>query len=1499
MIKFSRGAKICSIISIFLIILSLVLLRPINKKLESVVQDYAKQLNSVLYEKAGISISYKFFSPSILSSFKISDIECVNKDGQNVVKVENLVVKYKLFHVIFGNYSDILKSVKIDGANVDLSKILDIVFEILDKQKVIDAKEIDTALELASSAEFVLDFEPIAAFIPSNCVIKNLVLIYNNDYIDSTYFVDEVSLSSSKAKKIIDTKLKGRMELLVKGVNINVDGNVLVNATLNHNLENSTAKITATNFDVYGYKIKKQTLLASYKNYELEAHSIQSVSPFYLLLSYNFRQMNAKLGVKTQNLAPMSVFSTKDKALEDMIKDFRLTLQASLEYNIETEALSYASDGSVYVPKKIISDGLNVNYDLTGDFNHINVSKLNVNGSLCDIKSNFNFIYKDLKLDGLFDVQRFTLPNKTRVSAKVYIDPLSSGFTLFSPQVHLGSKTLTALQAKLIPQKDSIDFDLEVSDYAIISGLSENNEPLMGKIEVDGSYILSSNYAQANVSLSSLSISSMLSYAQNILSEQYALSLDSIKDFSSPYLFSGDVYVSSDLKSISYNVPYVIVANAKEDNQYIFASANGNEQTVQLNRFDVIFGGFAANLTGLLDITPNTNDIFFDAELIAASIPYHFSGTLEKNKLSISGDYGINAVVDFANNKIKGSLATLALPFNALEKSFNFTIDTNFEYDKNVGPQVQISNLTLEQYDYTSSVSPKISLSGTGTKYGAQLTSIVYSDKYSVLDGSAEVKVNINDGIFNSASILLNVMNDTTKENILLDINASNPELVELNSETLLKNIYFNINAQIHNFEMSRFSSVKNSNNRLSTSLSLTGTLEHPYATVSVSDLTLFFGNTLFTLKGDVLLEDRLVSIVNTSLDSDFIGFTKLNGQLDLEQFNGEVNTNFFIGGNEKLLQFPLKLKLYDSYYNEESLIPQVFTVTLSTGDISGSLIKKKTKFDLTLNYSQDFVSLFSSDNLGLVGTYIPQSGEIFGSVDSTGIFSFDIGGIISLKTLNADISRLKVDLKQALSYVNFDKYFKIENAMLEGQINVSGSLDEPDFNGLVSIISPKFRIPLVFDQPLSTQKINITATGNEISLEQFNCSVKNSPRFTADAKLVLDKWAIDTILCNVKTLNKQVIPIRFNNSMTKFFADITSDLQLLYERNIWNVTGSLFADDVDFSFNIAGLATSAVDKNEKEDAQSKNEKEEQDSNFSLRTNLKLRFGTHVSVNFKPLLRAIFAPNTNMTLVMDTDAGKYEIDGQLRLRSGDIAYLQRNFYIKEGSIKVNSNDLTNPVITLRAETREKDANGQQVKIILSVENQNLKNLDPKFSSVPSRSEKEIMALLGQVMKTDSENISDVLLTVGDYYIQSTVMSGLENKLRDLLNFDIFSIRTNFLQNTFGSINSQSSNSVSDNLNGSQKQTITIGNFLDNSTVYIGKYLSSALYVDGMLHLSTENEDSTDITSAGNLTLKPEIGLELELPIANIRWSMSPDINALMNNQYVPSTALTLSWKFNF
>ena len=273
---------------------------------------------------------------------------------------------------------------------------------------------------------------------------------------------------------------------------------------------------------------------------------------------------------------------------------------------------------------------------------------------------------------------------------------------------------------------------------------------------------------------------------------------------------------------------------------------------------------------------------------------------------------------------------------------------------------------------------------------------------------------------------------------------------------------------------------------------------------------------------------------------------------------------------------------------------------------------------------------------------------------------------------------------------------------------------------------------------------------------------------------------------------------------------------------------------------------------------------------------------------------------------MNQELEQYSVNGELNIRSGDVSYLNRNFYIKTGSLKFNPSEILNPIVTLRAETREKDYQGQTVKIIMSVENQYLNRMEPKISSDPAKSENDLQALLGQIVVADSNRASDFLFAASDYALQSTVIRSVENKLRDLLNFDIFSIRTNILQNTL-------SMGISGELS---KNNFSIGNFLDNSTVYIGRYLGSSLYVDAMLHISFENSAANDIISVGKPIFQPEFGLELESPFSNvpvkfnsdsgfllsgpnIRINMAPDIGAMLQGQFVPSTSLTLSWKLTF
>lgn len=95
--------------------------------------------------------------------------------------------------------------------------------------------------------------------------------------------------------------------------------------------------------------------------------------------------------------------------------------------------------------------------------------------------------------------------------------------------------------------------------------------------------------------------------------------------------------------------------------------------------------------------------------------------------------------------------------------------------------------------------------------------------------------------------------------------------------------------------------------------------------------------------------------------------------------------------------------------------------------------------------------------------------------------------------------------------------------------------------------------------------------------------------------------------------------------------------------------------------------------------------------------------------------------------------------------------------------------------------------------------------------------------------------------------------------------------------------------------------LSIGNFLDNSTVYIGKYFGDALYADAMLQVVYDEKTFDRGKFLSGLHLQPEIGFEMNSPYATIRFSISPDFTdkSFMRNLMVPDTSITISKKWQF
>jgi hypothetical protein len=248
----------------------------------------------------------------------------------------------------------------------------------------------------------------------------------------------------------------------------------------------------------------------------------------------------------------------------------------------------------------------------------------------------------------------------------------------------------------------------------------------------------------------------------------------------------------------------------------------------------------------------------------------------------------------------------------------------------------------------------------------------------------------------------------------------------------------------------------------------------------------------------------------------------------------------------------------------------------------------------------------------------------------------------------------------------------------------------------------------------------------------------------------------------------------------------------------------------------------------------------------------------------------------------------FSFTGDVKLRGGEIFYFERSFYIRSGILTFRENEEQfDPRITVRAEARDRSSTGP-VTISLVVDNAPLRSFTPRFESSPALSQMEIMSLMGQSLvgatSEDGSVSNPFLASSADLLAQSQVMRRIQGALRDFLHLDMFSVRTQFLQRAaFG-------------IFGIQPQAVDrigwVGNYFDNTSVFVGKYIGSNMFAQLMLSLRYDEKKRT----FGGYTFEPDLGLELQSPLGNIQWNLVP---SHPENWYINDCSFTISWNFTF
>ena len=1434
---------------------------PLKIRLTSFIDTSVSNFTEELSEKYGFTFSYKSLSPSILTSFYVKGISIKNNDGRTVLVIDNIKVDYNIFKLIKMDLKNGIKGILIDGINLNINSLLELIPKS-DKEK----------------SPLNIKLADIMEIIPDNLKLKNLSFSYYHKQANIAYTIKNIAISGKSNNTAVELNVDSVLNVYVPAIKSNISCNLGAFGAITEDLNNSQLNLSFNDIVCGDIKMNKLNFHASFIDNILDLHTIQMTEPISVGAFYDVDSQDFSAQINTDKLSLGTVTNNFiSNPTIDKFKNTKITTNTTVTSNFNDKSIKFYLNANVNIPENAIPGGLDVVFNVSGNENELSLKNLEVESKNLLVTADLDLKYKNMQLAGIIELPYFVLPNGNTISTELYLDSKEKGFTGFSPQIFVGSRALTGFSFSVLPQSDSIDFSIEMSDYSHV----EETNP--GIIKLDGSYLTKSKYLQSNVSLNTLYLDSLVKLGGEFLPADKYDSIMKIENTIAPYVFSGDVYFSTDFNSISYNVPYVLLANVKDENQVVMISLNGNEQSIQLNQLTLIFGSFGLQLAGFLDKNPDSSDIFFELDVTSSTIPYHVMGTIMPEVCTIMGDYGTNVELRFNDESIDGFVEINNLPILLKDKSIVISTFSDLFYNKIDGPRVGINRFEIELIDTKNPVNPRLSMSGNATKYGIQLDSVTYTDFYSALQGYTDIMIDFNNGILSSASINASLQNPLERESININGNIANPGYSTFSTNNLMNDFYIDIQTQVTDFNLDRFVSVQSDKNRATGSIYASGTIAHPYVTVSLDEFSMYAGASLLNASGNALLEDRDLSLIGMNVKYGNFNFDNLEAQASLEDFSLDATCDFSMGGSTKSIQTPISINVGNSIIPEGKMLPDTFSASINAEKIEGTLIKKSFPAQISIFHSPTGTSFLSSDNIGLSG-FLSSDGILEANIDNGDFLEAKVDGFIAPNIANIQLYDLNFDLRSLYYYLNFDKTFIFEYGILEGEAVVTGSFSNPDINGDLHISSPKFQLPFITPEKVKTEEINLNIVNNVVEIPPFILKTKKGNRIETGFNIYLNKWGLDYIDGKIKTVEDDLFPGHLLMGVAKVEGDVSVDLDMLFQNSILELNGTVFGENVEVTSgldSISNMLKNNIDKKDEEESKSK---------LMFKTDIDVILGTHASVAFAPILRCIFVPNTKFKVLMDQSTGSIGIDGEMKLRSGDIAYLNRSFYIKSGAIKFNTDDITNPLVTLVAEVRERDDQGTPVKIILDVENQHLLDLKPHFRSEPARSENEIQRMLGQIALADSENATDFIFAAGDYALQSTVIRQFENKLRDFLNFDIFSVRTNVLQNTLNM-------GFSGNLT---KENLSIGNFLDNSTVYIGKYLGSNLYLDAMLHISFEHNNFTDIASAGSVLFQPELGLEMESPFANIRFNLAPDINALLkNNQFVPSTSVTLSWDFTF
>ncbi len=1302
---------------------------------------------------------------------------------------------------------------------------------------------------------------------------------------------------------------------------------VNVRGKIDRAFTSSDFTVRLLSFDSSIFNLAKQTLQVVWKGNQVQVQKIQDREPIELGMVADLDQKQVTLSFQTDGLrADKLVRFSNGLSKFNSVLSAPLTAAGHLTYSVASGSLAYQIGVSAWFQDQFPVRDLTLDTTFTGTEKSVSFSPLRFSSPAGSLQFDGTLSYADFYPEGVLTLVNVDAGTGKRVSADLDIQRRNGGLAVTGRRMRIGDVGFDDFTIALAPEEQGAAFTLESSFADTASGhISAHGQVLFRKP-------LRSSLAPGNAEPAKLPSITLTASLRDVPPDKlYHLLVgagpltkrqEDIRSVLTQYVVTADLSLTTDLSTVTVSSPLVTVAHVDDPTTVLHFAALVDSTHVAITDFSGTWKTYTVD-GSLLAAFSEGGQVGFSSDLTFLGKQFSIRGRYsDAGGLSAAGSYGLE--LNIAPNRdgtysLLAKAARLPILFGGSSTAVSFEASGLYS-----GPGewvVQAPLFTIFNVPLLESRQNTIGFSIRLTPKKLEMGRVTFADAYSSLTGSAEAVFELPSDLFDPqfANKLAAQFSGTLK-------GRSGAE--SYSAQGTLKSGMLGISIGFDGVPLERMRSLS-VRGTLSGTGAITGPLTRPSMAFRLSLKDGRLGTDPIALETQATVGPDSVQL--SALTVTYLAHKLTNGTGSVDLRKGAFSLTGRYTGEYFSEHVQLTATLEGQFTPPTTGVPSTPVPIAAQASVQGARGGPAAQSQTQSVSPANLLDLGIQGRLSLTdisseGTAFPSWGVTFrtergrltldggpgnslhGSIDAHLAFAIhmsrplpfvgDAGGRIigdkivasaAIETFDATV--LNSVLKTALitTQAGAFRVISFTSGSASGRLSISGPVNDPDINGELAVLGCGVRSAYSPDSagPITTR---LVFTGKEFHFPPVVVNAGAS-RLSAEGSFTIDHWAPQAFDLTLQTENDTAAHLRAKFGRMIADGHVQGTLRIAGDDTSTNVTGNVVVTECRITLGQAPQGAFVP--------------EEPPTFLTLNAETGKRVEFAWPSESYPVLRTTASPGGKLAITYRGDTGAYTVKGTAAVQGGEIYYFDRSFILRRGAIAFNEDQQSfDPRITARAEVREWDpSSGEEIRIYLDADNP-LSKFTPRFTSDPPRSENYLLAMIGApfIARAETQGLGlSAALISSDYVSQAWLLRPLENRLRDALGMDMVSVRTQIIQNLLA-----------------QKIFGTVLNPLDNTSISLGKYVGSDLFLEALVRLQTQPVPGSTGVSTNNsggsgvglppipastlptagigLTPQIEWSMEWTTPFFTMDWVFQPQHPETL---FLTDNALSFSWRYSY